>query len=130
MFLSFSKFKVLLLSMKCVLLYRPRSIIIKISLTSSKISSTVWIRPTSGLIKRNAFKVEVIVQINTKFSSKLWFLNLTDKQVENTRRSRAFLTCLSVFRNQRMNTFECLNLYLKLIHILRKVEIKVRRIWL
>ena len=41
----------------------------------------------------------------------------TDKQVENTRRSRVFLTSLSVFRNQRMNTFECLNLFLKLNHI-------------
>ena len=29
-----------------------------------------------------------------------------------------FLTSLSVFRNQRINTFECLNLLLKLIHIL------------
>ena len=29
-----------------------------------------------------------------------------------------FFTSLSVFRNQRINTFECLNLLLKLIHIL------------
>ena len=51
----------------------------------------------------------------------LWFLN-TDKQAaENTRRSQAFLTNswqLSVFRNQRMDTFECLNLLLKFIDIL------------
>ena len=31
---------------------------------------------------------------------------------------RSFLTSLSVFRTQRMNTFECLNLLLKLIDIL------------
>ena len=46
-----------------------------------------------------------------------WFLN-TDKQVENTRHSRVFLTSLSVLRNQWMNTLECLNLLLKLIDIL------------
>ena len=31
-----------------------------------------------------------------------------------------FLASLSVFRNQRMNTFECLNLHLKLVDILRE----------
>ena len=43
---------------------------------------------------------------------------ITDKQIQNTRRSQVFSTSLSVFRNLRMNTFECLNLLLKLIDIL------------
>ena len=31
-----------------------------------------------------------------------------------------FFASLSGFRNQRMNTFECLNLLLELVHILRE----------
>ena len=39
----------------------------------------------------------------------LWFLN-TDKLVEKTRLHLIFSTCLPVFRNQRKNTFSCLNI--------------------
>ena len=42
----------------------------------------------------------------------LWFLN-TDKLVKKTRLRLVFSTCLSVFRNQRKNTYLCLNYYFK-----------------
>ena len=60
---------------------------------------------------------------DSRNTSKMFFLCFRniDKQVENTRRSRVFLlTSLSVFRNQKMNTYSCLNLLLKLIDILRE----------
>ena len=60
---------------------------------------------------------------DSRNTSKVFFLCFRniDKQVENTRRSRVFLlTSLSVFRNQKMNTYSCLNLLLKLIDILRE----------
>ena len=41
----------------------------------------------------------------------LWFLN-TDKPVQKTRLRLVFSTCLSVFRNQRKNTYSCLNYYI------------------
>jgi hypothetical protein len=47
---------------------------------------------------------EVIVQIRV---SVLPLISKYNKQVENTRRSRVFLTSLSVFRNQKKNTYEC-----------------------
>ena len=48
---------------------------------------------------------------DSRNTSKVFFLCFRniDKQVENTRRSRVFLlTSLSVFRNQKMNTYSCL----------------------
>ena len=71
----------------------------------------------TGLMKT----LDVIVQTRVSvlpLISKYRQLTELIKQVENMRRSQVFVTSLSVFRNQRMNTFECLNLLLKLINIL------------
>ena len=38
---------------------------------------------------------------------------LSDRLVKKTRLRLVFSTCLSVFRNQRKNTFSCLNYYVK-----------------
>ena len=60
---------------------------------------------------------QTVLQVQTRVS----VLPLISKYRQaSSRRSRAFLTILSVFRNQKMNTFECLNLHLKLVHILRE----------
>ena len=69
-----------------------------------------------GRLKPTALLTLISMSLRSKFKHSkvfiLWFLN-TNEVVKKTRLRLVFSTCLSVFRNQRKNTYSCLNYYLK-----------------